>query len=171
MPDLGQTGFGSAFVVARARSAPARNADGEMVVVVPDLPRFDHDIEGGALGLLVEPGDVIVEADHVSLRPEVYLPEAELVTVLHALLDENGVPDRRAWYSKNARATVNACLRLSGHHQIIAVLGGWRTPVAREEGLAVRYRRRFWFTAQPITGSGDGAIPIGDGGGRLLADG
>ena len=86
-------------------------------------------------------------------------------TVLHRYAlpagDANWADVRRAWYSRNARATVKALLGQAGHHLQIAVVPGFRPNVSG----VVHHRGYQWLVAGALN-AGSGAIA--DGLGRPL---
>ncbi len=158
--------FEETFVFARPIAAEHRDAAGEIVEAAIDAPRFDHDEAGARLGLLVEGGPYFGAADRVSVPPgdwEIAGP----ATVFHELAGEDDVPVRRAYYTRSARASVNAILATAGHHRQIGAAAGH----FRNLGGHVRYREQIWQLPVAI-GDGDGAfISDGDDPDRPLIEG
>ena len=150
--DLYQGDFDIAFAFTRPNAAAYRNAAGAIVLAAADAPRFDHLGDGTARGLLVQPGEQLGQADRVRLDP-LMLPEdliAGRVTVLHALDMGAGVV-RRAWYSEDAKATIDACLSIAGHHVSIGLLAGYRVRRGgRFEAGFVRYRKHSWSLTRAV---------------------
>lgn len=144
--DLDQSDFDIAFAFTRPTAAAYRNGAGALVEAGIDAPRFDHLPDGTPRGLLVEPGEQLGLADRARLDP-LMLPAALLsarATVLHALDTGTGLV-RRAWYSEDAKATIDACLSIAGHHASIGVIAGYRARQgSRFEPGFVRYRRQSW---------------------------
>ncbi|PXW79001.1 hypothetical protein C7451_10163 [Blastomonas natatoria] len=144
--DLDQGDFDIAFAFTRPTAAAYRNAAGAVTTAGPGVPRFDHLPDGTPRGLLVQPGEQLGQADRVRLDA-LMLPADLLsarVTVLHAL-DIGGGLVRRAWYSEDAKATIDACLGIAGHHVSIGVIAGYRARQgSRFEPGFVRYRRQSW---------------------------
>jgi len=163
--DLDQGDFDIAFAFTRPTAAAYRNAAGAIVLAGADAPRFDHLVDGTARGLLVEPGLQLGQADRVRLDP-LMLPEdilAGRVTILHAL-DQGAGLVRRAWYSENAKATIDACLSIAGHHQAIGVIAGFRARQGgRFEPGFVRYRRISWSLTRILAANAGAALADDDG--------
>ena len=137
-----------AFAFARTEPGTYRDATGAVRTAPPGAPRLDHDAAGAPLGLLVAPGEDFGGGDRLTIDPlmlparffDFATPQASDATVFHHFNDGTG-PVRRAWYSRNARATIDALLRLAGHHLEIGAVAGHRPP---EAGL-VRYRGQGWL--------------------------
>lgn len=164
---IGQAEFASAFDFARSETASCRDAAGAEQLLGPDLPRFDHDEEGAPLGLLITAGADLGGGDRAALDP-LMLPEDLLTgtdraaTVFH-MFDPGTGPVRRAWYSRNALATVNALLDQAGHHLAIGVVPGFR-PREDDGGAGiVRYRGQAWTLPGLL-----GAPALTDGAGSAL---
>lgn len=167
---IGQDEFASAFDFARSEAASCRDATGTEQLLAADLPRFDHDDNGTPLGLLIGSGEDLGGGDRTAIDP-LMLPEELLTgsdraaTVFH-LFDPGTGPVRRAWYSRNALATVNALLDQVGHHIAIGVVAGFR-PREDDGGAGlVRYRGQAW-TLPGLLGSP--AINDGTGRGLIIA--
>lgn len=164
MPRLVNAQFDEAFVFTRAIAGPVRGEDGVLDSAAPDVPRFDHDELGGRVGLLVAPGETLGQAD----RCAVIAGDWEIngaATVLHEYADEEGVIIRRAFYTRSVRATVNAVLRVAGHHRLIGAVPGF----LRNEGAEVQYREREWKVDVRI-GTGVADEVLGDGSGALAGE-
>lgn len=159
MADLDQRDFDIAFAFSRPTAAAYRNAAGQQLTAPVDVPRFDHD-DSAPIGLLIEPGLQLGQADRVALDP-LMIPEAMLtaqVTVLHALDMGQGVV-RRAWYSENVVATINALLGIAGHHSMIGVIAGFRERKGtRFEAGFVRYRAQSWYLTRALAASATAAL-------------
>lgn len=145
---IGQAEFATAFDFARSESASCRNGAGAEQLLGPDAPRFDHTEDGVPLGLLISAGADLGGGDRAAIDP-LMLPEELLTgadttaTVFH-MFDAGSGPVRRAWYSRNAQATVNALLNQAGHHLAIGVVPGFR-PREDDGGAGiVRYRGAAW---------------------------
>lgn len=160
MGDIGRTHFPAWFDFARPTVAEYRNAAGELVEAAPDTVRFDHDANGVSIGLLVEPGEELGQADRARLQTDAV--GATDTTILHARRESDGSAVRRAWYSRNPQATIDACLGQEGHHLSIAAIPGFRPNI----GGKVRYRGVDWDLTD-LLGTGTGAA-IGDEVGRAL---
>ncbi len=158
--DIGQQHFAAWFDFLRPTVAPYRDAGGAIVDAAIDAPRFDHDAEGAPLGLLVEPGAELGQADRARLQVDAI--GATVATVFHARLDAGGALCRRAWYSRDPQATIDACLGQAGHHLSIGAVPGFR----RNLGGYVRYRGLDWQLTE-LLGTGDGDA-LGDGDGRAM---
>ncbi len=156
MPDLTQADFDVAFAFTRGDPASYRDSLGAVQTVPPDVPCFDHDAAGTPTGLLVGPGNFFGGGDRVNIDP-LMLPEALVspgdpgareATVFHCFDAGSGI-QRRAWYSRNAAATVDALLRQLGHHYAIGVIAGFRAPVqassAADKEATIRYRGQEWL--------------------------
>jgi hypothetical protein len=163
--------FALAFTFARSEAVVVRSAAGAMITTAPDVPAFDHDPDGVPLGLLIGPGEDLGGGDRVALDPLMLpvelvsgeAPGARDATVLHRYHDGTS-EQRRAWYSRDALATIAALLDQPGHHREIGVIAGLR----RNEGAAggagfVRYRGAVWQLPELLAIS---AVP----GAAVLAD-
>ena len=158
--DIGQTLFDAWFDFTRPVAAPYRNAAGAIVDAAPDAPRFDHDVEGGPTGLIVEPGTELGQADRTRLQVDAI--GATRATVLHARREDDGTIVRRAWYSIDPQAMIDACLGQAGHHLSVGAVPGYRPNL----GGYVRFRGADWQLTGLIA-AGDGAV-LGDDDGRAL---
>lgn len=158
--DIGQNLFDAWFDFTRPGAAPYRNAAGVIVDAPADTPRFDHDAGGAPVGLIVEPGEELGQADRARLQVDAI--GATKATVLHARREADGSIVRRAWYTRDPQATINACLAQVGHHLSVGAVPGFRPNL----GGHVRYRGRDWQLTDLI-GTGTGAA-VGDDDGRPL---
>lgn len=158
--DIGQAHFDGWFDFARPVPAAYRDAGGVLVTAAVDVPRFDHDADGKAIGLLVEPGAALGQADRVRLQADSIGPV--LATIFHARRLSDGSIERRAWYSRDPQATINACLAGAGHHLSIGAIAGYRANL----GGFCRYRDVDWQLTDLI--AADAGRAIGDGAGRAL---
>lgn len=132
--------FEQTFTFVRPIEAPYRNAQGVVVLATFDEPRIDHDLGGIRLGLLVDGGQTLGQAD----RCAVIVGDWEVVgpaTVLHEFAKDDGTIVRRAFYTQQCRTMVNAVLRVKGHHRIIGAVPGF----LRNAQGKVRYREREWL--------------------------
>lgn len=161
--DLQSQHFPYWFDFVRLSSAPYRDATGAEATAAPGEPRFDHDAEGNALGLLVGAGETLGSGDRATLQAGV-LDDAtgEEVTVLHAYQGDDGI-ERRAWYGKNARALVNGLVGSEARHVSIGVVPGY----LENKGGYVRQRGESWYLANAIgvdasTALADGEQPLID---------
>lgn len=169
--DLGQAQFGSAFTFGRTEAGAFRNGAGVVQAGTPGVPRFDHDAVGSARGLLIAQGFELGGGDRVSIKPAILpdaifdklTPGADDVTILHRFAAEVGddgawAEQRRAWYSRNAAAAIDALLAQAGHHLEIGVIRGFRRNISG----AVRYRDQVWQLAGVLM-SGSAALTDGEG--------
>ena len=161
--DIGQSLFDAWFDFARPNVAPYRNAAGALVDAAIGAPRFDHDDQGAPIGLLVEPGEQLGQADRARLQLAAI--GATPATVFHARREDDGSVTRRAWYSHDPQATIDACLGQAGHHLTIGAVPGFRPNL----GGFARYRGADWQLTELI-GTGDGEA-VGDEDGRALIGG
>lgn len=158
--------FAQTFAFARPRPAPVRGADGAVTIAAADIPRFDHDGAGARLGLLVDAGETLGQADRCRVLPGAW-ESAGFATVLHELLDPAGQLIRRALYSETPRAAVDALLSSAGHHRRIGAVPGY----LRNLGGYVRYRELDWLLPAAIAATPAPARAIADEAGRPLVDG
>lgn len=158
--------FALAFDFTRSETAGYRNPAGALVTAAIDAPAFDHDAGGVPLGLLVGEGEEIGGRDRVTIDPLI-LPEVLLsgtapgdrdATVFHRF-DPGTGEERRAVYSRNVRATIDALLFQLGHHREIGVTPGFRP----NEGGFCRYRGEIWLLPELVeAGSGSGTGVFAD---------
>lgn len=163
--DLDQGDFDIAFAFTRPGAAAYRNAAGALVQAGINVPRFDHLPDGTPRGFLVQPGEQMGQADRALLDPLMLPAEllSDRVTVLHALDTGTGLV-RRAWYSQDAKATIDACLSIAGHHLSIGVIAGFRARQgSRFEPGFVRYRRQSWSLTRALAASSLAALSDEDG--------
>ena len=158
--DIGQSLFDAWFDFTRPNVALYRDATGVAVAAAVDQPRFDHDSQGVPAGLLVEPGDQLGQADRARLQPGAI--GATKATVLHERRLADGTVERRAWYTVDPQATMDACLSQAANHLRIGVVPGYRPNL----GGHVRFRGRDWKLTD-LVGTGTGEA-IGDDEGRAL---
>jgi hypothetical protein len=158
--------FDETFAFARPIAAEHRDAAGDLVEAAAGDPRFDYDEAGMALGLLIEGGPYFGAADRASVLAgdwEILGP----ATVFHDFAAAGGQPERRAYYSRSARATIDALLGEAGHHRRIGAIPGH----LRNLGGFVRYRNETWHLPAAI-GDSDGAlVSDGDDADRPLIEG
>jgi hypothetical protein len=161
--DLGQDDFDVAFSFSRPIAADFVSAAGTIQNAAVDAPRFDHDTNGDPLGLLIEGGPVLGQADRVKIDPLMLAEDivGQEVTVFHARTMPDGTVERRAWYSRDAIATINGLLAGVGRHHSIGLIAGFReNKGGPEETGYVRYRGQSWQLAE--------LLAVGDG--KLLSD-
>lgn len=167
--DLTAADLDLAFTFGRGEAASYRDAAGVLQVAGTDVPRFDHGDDGAARGLLLGPGVELGGGDKLALDPLIlpfgFEAGAEC-TVLHVFApavadDADWAIQRRAWYSRNARATIDAVLGQAGHHLALGLVPGFRP----NEGGFVRFRGEAWHMAG-ILDAGNGLL--GDGLSRPL---
>ncbi len=137
--------FADLFAFARPNAAPYRRADGSLVTAAIDAPRFDHDPGGVSLGLLVEAGAEMGQHDRVTLRAPVAIEGA--TTVFHETINAAGAIVRRAHYTLNASATINACLAQVARHRAIGAVAGF-LPI---RAGVVAYKGKRWTPPAIIT--------------------
>lgn len=153
---LGAADFALAFTFSRSEPVSLRGPDGALTTAAPDVPAFDHLPDGTPLGLLTGGGEDLGGADRVELDPLMLpadmiggdAPGAREVTVLHWFDDGTGEA-RRAWYSRDALATVAALLGQEGHHRALGVVPGH----LRNDNGVVRYRGESWTLPELIAAS------------------
>lgn len=172
--NLRQADFDLAFAFGRSEAAAYRDAAGALATAAIDTPRFDHDTARAPRGLLVSAGVELGGGDRVEIEPEILpatlfdftTPTASDATVFHwfapAVADDaDWLPVRRAWYTRNAKACVDALAAQVGHHLALGVVSGFRSNVLG----AVQYRGYAWTVAGVLL-AGDAAIA--DAAGRPL---
>lgn len=162
---LGQAQFAANFTFARSEASAWRDAGGVIRTAAVNTPCFDHDEDGQPLGLLVEGGTDYGGDDRAAIRTTA-LPAgvfdaetygASIVTIFHRFRPEGAAEHvRTAWYSRNAKKTIDALLAQAGHH---AELGVVRAFIPARAG-AVHYRDQAWSPA--------GLLMVGK---RALTDG
>jgi len=149
--------FAQTFTLTRAVPAPVRAATGRLMTAEVNQPRIDHAPAGARLGLLIEAGETLGQADRCAVAAGDWEIEGR-ATVLHEYADLDGTVVRRAYYTREVRQTANACLRIEGHHRLIGALQGF---LPNRNGQ-VLYRERSWAIAGFLD-DGDGAALAGDG--------
>jgi hypothetical protein len=159
--DIGEQLFSAWFDFGRPNAAPFRNQFGQRVNAEPNLPRFDHDEGGTPIGLLIGPGPELGQSDRARLQLDAI--GATKATVLHAIRENSGVIVRRAWYSIDPQATIDACLSQAGHHFSVGAVPGYRPNL----GGFIRYRGANWLLTGVI-GTGNQRQALGDDDGRAL---
>lgn len=152
MADLGPADLAIAFTFSRSAAAPYRDSSGAQLSAPANVPRFDHDDQGKALGLLIARGADAGQEDRLALDPLI-LPAALVesddartreATVFHRWLPEGATAERfDAWFTRNAVAAIDALGRQAGHHRAFGVTTGFA--VAREG--EVRLRAHTWRVA------------------------
>lgn len=131
--------FADTFVFSRGDRGAYRDADGVDRIARMDVPRFDHDADGAALGLLVEGRPLRWSPDRLSIQDGDWAEPRG--TVLHEFATPDGTVKRRAWYAPtDPAAAVDACLSIAAHHREIAYL----PTLLRNRGGYVRWGRRDW---------------------------
>ena len=145
--DLTSGEFDLAFIHSRSETGSYRDAAGVLQVAAADVARFDHDVTGAPLGLFIAGGVDLGGGDQLAIDPlilpaaivDALLPTAGDVTVLHHY-DPGSGAERRAWYSRDVVAALNALCSQGGHHLSLGVVPGFRP----NEGGFVRYRGYEW---------------------------
>lgn len=174
--DLHQADLDLAFTFGRSESGAWRDGAGAIQTAAPGEPRFDHSAAGVVRGLLVASGIEPGGGDRLTLDPLI-LPAAMLltgvagvdsgstadVTVFHAFArrvadDDDWEIERRAWYSRNVVAAIDALLGQSGHHLALGVIAGFRERFEGPEGPFVRFRGETWPLAGLLLGSATALI-------------
>lgn len=131
--------FANTFSFVRPVAAAFRNASGALVDAAVDEPRFDHDADGNRIGMLVTAGPVYGQHDAAAALPGEWEGSGR-ATVLWAW-SESGELKRRALYSSNVRATINACLNTQAHHVFLGAVGTFLPNLGNETRPGyVRYR-------------------------------
>lgn len=163
--DLTQAEFGIAFAFSRSEARTYRDATGGEQIAPVNVPRFDHDALGAARGLLLTPGLDIGTQDRIALDP-LLLPEALVdgplpadleATIFHAfvpLASAAWTVERRAYYTRNAKVSIDGLLAQAGHHLEIGVVAGFRTNL----GGYVRLRGEIWTLPTLVQGNASGAV-------------
>lgn len=154
--------FATIFTFTRAFEAPYRDTNGTGQTAAIDQPRFDHDLDGTPIGLKIAAGYAPGTAERVSLANAIAIDGA--ATVFHALRRSDGTIARRALYTLDVNAAINACLRTVGHQVTIGAVAGF---VPGRDGI-VRYARRDWAMPALIATS-TGALLAAGGTALLLA--
>jgi hypothetical protein len=155
--DLRSAHFPFWFDFTRLTAQPYRDASGAVQSAPAGTPRFDHLADGTPRGLLVTFGAALGAGDRAQLQEDVLSDAAgDAATVLHAITLADGTIDRRAWYSRDARRTINGLVGIEAAHAIIAAMPGFLP----NKGGFVRCRGLSWFLANAI----------GDGAGRAISD-
>lgn len=140
--------FANTFAFSRPVVATTRNAAGALVDVAANKVRFDHDVAGVRLGMLVEGQATLGQADSCSAIAGDWEVDGA-ATILHEFATLGGAITRRAYYSLNGRATANILLRAEGHHRRIGIVPG----LLRNRNGMVTYRDQQWsLTGQLGTG-------------------
>lgn len=175
--NLRQRDFDLAFTFARSEPAPYRDATGATVTAPVDTPRFDYSAARAARGLLVSAGIELGGGDRIEIEPEI-LPAGLLdfstamasdATVFHWFApvveeDTDWAPVRQAWYTRNAKACVDALVAQDGHHLAIGVAPGFLPNMIG----VIQYRGFAWGVAGMLLAGG---APITDSLGRPLITG
>lgn len=154
--------FATLFTFARSRSAPYRDSNGTLATAAIDAPRFDHDLAGAPLGLIVDEGGEAGDRDRLALADPIGVSGP--ATVFHAVTRDDGAIDRRAYYTMNADQLVGQLLRQAARHRTIGVAPGF---VAVRNGF-VRYRGVAW---EPPAVIAAGVAVLADAGDRPLLAG
>lgn len=153
MPDLVGYPFNLAFAFSRPVGAVVRDETGALGVAAVDQPRFDHDLDGNRLGLLIGPGRTFGQAD----RCAVIAGDWEIkgpATVLHEYAGDDDVVIRRAYYTAAVRAMVNSALGIAGHHRVIGAVAGY----LKNRGGVVRFRERDWQLVEALGTGVEGEV-------------
>ena len=161
--------FAETFVFARGRIAPYRDASGALINAGVNVPRVDHLVDGTPRGLLIEAGARFGDADLISAAASTWDsvgadPDGK-ATVLHQYELASGEIRSLAFYTQNARAMVDGCLRAAVRHKIIAALPGHMPP----RGNFIRFRGVSWYLPSAFA-AGPG-FALADQDGRILIEG
>lgn len=155
--------FAELFLFSRPIARPARGMDGVAAMLDPGEPRFDHDINGRPLGLLVEGGARLGEGDRVELdRSRPWWESADRWTILHAHRPAGNPTSivRKAHFCEAVHAAdlVDACLGLAGHHVTIGAVPAILGTDRRGE---VRYAGHGWQLDQLLGDTQSGVLSVG----------
>jgi hypothetical protein len=164
MPALVGLPFAQTFSFSRPVPAPVRNPDGVVAVAAADVPRFDHHPDGKPRGLLVEGGGTLGQSDRCRALPGDWEVQGE-ATVFHEFEDAAGDVHRRAFFSTNARRSIDALLSSVARHRRIGAVAGY---LRNHDGL-VRYRDMEWRLPAAIAIAAP--LVLGDDDERVLVDG
>jgi hypothetical protein len=173
MPALVNRPFAHTFDFSRSIAAPYRNASGAVINAPIDTPRFDHSASGNRIGLLIARGAARGQHDALEVVGgdwEALAVSGGKATVLFGWA-VGDVFNARAIYTSRARATVNGCLMVSGHHRMIGVVPGHLPNLGSRPGYIggyVRFRNRDWPLGLALDG-GDGLL-LGDQAGRVIIE-
>jgi hypothetical protein len=155
--------FAQTFSFSRGVAAPYRNAGGVTVTAPRDIARFDHDADGNRLGLLISSGTGMEDHDQAQVLAGDWEPGgADRRATVFVEWDDGTAIQRRALYTQDVRATVDACLHIEGH---LRVLGACPGHLANRGG-SVRYKTVDWPLGDALS-AGDG-FALGDDVGRVL---
>lgn len=160
--------FADTFVFSRNRTAQYRDKAGALTTAAVDAPRFDHDVDGTPKGLLVEAGPENGQHDAIKSVAG-WDAGVDKAMVLHEYQFPDGTIRRAAFYTRNVKATVDACLNCAVHHREIIAFDGWK----RNRGGFVRFNGHNWFLGEAIAvRSGPLVSPVlADDQGRSLIEG
>lgn len=160
--------FAGTFIFSRTIAADCRDATGAVVTRAANVARFDHDIAGLPLGLIVAPGEAVNQHDAVSVPIGDWTDGVLTSTVLHEY-EIDGAITRRAIHTTKVRATVNACLAIAARHRFIGVVPVFLPNLGNDNLTGfVRFRAIAYPLGQAL---GDGAgHAIGDSAGRPLIE-
>lgn len=158
--------FANTFSFTRPIIAPYRTAAGAIINAAVNEPRFDHDVAGNRLGMLVTAGPAYAQHDSAAALPGDW-DTARRATVLWAW-SENGELKRRALYTTNVRATIDACLKVQAHHVFLGAVGAFLPNLGNDSRSGyVRYRNTEYALGNALgpsegvaLGSEDGDILI-----------
>lgn len=159
--------FANSFAFTRRIAAPYRNASGIIVNAAIDEPRFDHDLNGNRLGILITAGPAYGQHDVLSALPGEWEGPGK-ATVLWAW-SENGELKRRALYTTNVRSTINTCINVQAHHVFIGAVATFLPNLgnANRPGY-VRYRNVEYPLGNAL-GPG-GGVALGNEDGDILIE-
>lgn len=159
--------FANSFSFARSITAAYRNAAGVLVNAAVNEPRFDHDVDGNRLGMLVTAGPLYGQHDAVAALPGDW-DTARKATVLWAW-SENGELKRRALYTTNVRATIDACLKVQAHHVFLGAVAAFLPNLGNDTRPGyVRYRNTEYPLGNAL-GPSEG-LALGNEGGDVLIE-
>lgn len=168
MPVLVGNSFAATFVFGRPNAAERRMANGETTLVAANLPRFNHDPAGNRLGLLIEAGSAFGQQDQLTPITAEWAEPGD-ATVLMEWLGPDGTLYRRANYTKNPVAAVDAALSTIGHLRKIGAVPGFLANRAKPGQIGyVHYRSIDWILGSALLVA-DG-VALGDGSGRTMIE-
>lgn len=144
--------FAQTFTFSRGIAGDYRSASGALLTAPVNAPRFDHSLEGMRRGLIIASGPG--RGTHDSLRVVAGDWEARgPATLMIEWESETGIA-RRALYTRNIRAAVNACTNMAGHLRKITAVAGYLPNLGSAETPGyVRYRNASYLLGGALGGS------------------
>jgi hypothetical protein len=166
MPALVNRPFAHVFNFARPTPAPYRNKYGSIVTAPANLPRFDHDSDYARRGLLIEAGAVLEGHDAITVKAGDWEISGK-ATVFFEFEDDTGI-HRRAIYTNDMRATINACLNIAGHLRKIGAVTSYLANLGDDFAGYVQYGNTQWQLGRAIKVSS--SAWLGDAAGRIMIE-